>query len=233
MTVTCDSATRQLTYRCEAGWGDANHDAADGCETPSPLAPIPFDPVALSYFTAGNSLFGGVHTTTAAPDCGGTLEGACPGGVASSPLPELTIDGNKRPGDVDRLIAVPDEANSRIRITARFRLRTVTPIPVTLPLAGAGACGLSIDTTRGSNPDLTVAFDDDVTAPDGPTSVSAVAVSSLESADFSVGGAFACAVANLPVSAYLDVVQQALTPYVEQRGIVCGAPEPLYFQECP
>ena len=233
MTVVCDSATRDLTYTCETGWGDANHDPADGCETPAPLAPISFDAHAAAGFSAGNTLFGGVHTITAAPDCGGTLEGSCPGGVPSSPLPELTIDGNARAGDQDRLIASPDPGNSRFEVTARFRVSTVTPIPVTLPLAGAGACQVSIDTTQGARPDLTVTFDDEVTAPDGPTTVSNVAMSGFESTDYRVDGPFACLVATTPASAILTVVQHALTPYIEQRGIFCGAPDPVYFQDCP
>jgi hypothetical protein len=128
---------------------------------------------------------------------------------------------------------IPDSGNSRFQVTARFRVHTVTPIPVTLPLGDVGACGLSVDTTRGSSPDLMVTFSDNVTAPDGPTSVADVAMSGFESADYSVEGPFACLAASTPASAFLATVQEALTPYVEQRGIFCGAPDPLFFQDCP
>jgi hypothetical protein len=231
MTVTCDSAARQLTYACVAGWSDANHDPADGCES-APLQPLSFSATSLEMLTADGMLFGGVDTPQVEPDCASPVELACPGGVQTSPLPTLSIDMNKRPGDVDRAVAIADVANSRYHMYGHFRLHTVTPIPVTLPLAGQ--CGLNIDTTAGSSPDITAEFYDNVSAPDGPTAVSDVVVTGLEASDYSTTGGNLCGIdSSLGLSTIAGLVQEIVTPWVEQRGILCGAPDPYDFQHCP
>jgi hypothetical protein len=230
MRVVCDSATQTVTYACDTGWVDLDGDLANGCEFSAPLTPISFNPLAAAAFAARNPLFGGVQTVAVEPYCNGPFEAACPGGSVSSPLPLLSIDGSQRPGDEPRLVMAGDQAHSRLELTARFRMQSLSPIPVTLPVVGA--CSLSIDTAPGSHPDITVVFNDSVIAPTGPTVVSDVVLSNLESADYSITGGFACSVASVSLASIVDVVQHALTTWVENRGILCGAPEPVYFQRC-
>ena len=113
-------------------------------------------------------------------------------------------------------------------------MRTDEPIPITLPVVGS--CTLSIDTTSGSTPDLTATFLDSVTAssPDGPTSVSDVSASGIESADYSIGGGIGCEITTaLTPAEVTQVLQDSLTPWAERKGPFCGAPEPNYFQVCP
>lgn len=230
MTVSCDGATRQFTYACEPGWLDRNGDHADGCEASAAgLAPIPFDQVAAATLAA-RGFAHGVETTAVPADCGGTFATACVDGTPADPLPAMTIDGNQRAGDFPRLVVIPDQANSRFDMIARVRLSSGV-IPVVLPVAGA--CGVRFDTTAGSRPDLTITFRDNVVAPDGPTVVSDVAVSGLETSDYALTGPFACSVVNVSLDSLTEVLQHALAPWVARRGVYCGAPEPAYFQGCP
>lgn len=230
MSVTCNDAAHQLTYTCDSGWVDTNHDPADGCETSAELQPISFSGSAatlLAFF-----IFQGVDTVQVQPDCGGALAAACTGGTPSSPLPTMTADLNRRAGDPPRVEAVPDAADSRYDVTVRVRLRTDATIPITVPLGAT--CGLNVDTTAGVVPDVSLSFHDNVVAPDGPTVVSDVTVSGLESADYSITGGIACQVAGgVPLTSLVDVLVHTLTPWAAQRGVFCGAPEPAYFQTCP
>jgi hypothetical protein len=229
MSVSCDDATHRLTYTCEAGWEDANQDPSDGCESSTAgLQPISFDPVAAA--TLAESIFHSVDTIEVQPDCAGTLEAACTGGTPADPLPTMTADTASHAGDRARVEAVPDVANSRYDITLRLRLRTDSAIPITLPVVGA--CGLRIDTAP-NDPDLTVTFHDNVVAPEGPTVVSGVALSGLESSDYELSGSFGCQVAATDPTMFTDVLARALTPWVTRRAVVCGAPAPDYFQGCP
>jgi hypothetical protein len=230
MSVTCNDAAHQLTYTCDSGWVDTNHDPADGCETSAELQPISFSGSAatlLAFF-----IFQGVDTVQVQPDCGSALAAACTGGTPSSPLPTMTADLNRRAGDPPRVEAVPDAADSRYDVTVRVRLRTDATIPITVPLGAT--CGLNVDTTAGVVPDVSLSFHDNVVAPDGPTVVSDVTVSGLESADYSITGGIACQVAGgVPLTSLVDVLVHTLTPWAARRGVFCGAPEPAYFQTCP
>jgi hypothetical protein len=230
MSVTCNDAAQQLTYTCDSGWVDTNHDPADGCETSAELQPISFSGSAanlLAFF-----IFQGVDTVQVQPDCGSALVAACTGGTPSSQLPTMTADLNPRAGDLPRVQVVPDATDSRYNVTVRFRLRTDAAIPITVPLGGT--CGLNVDTTAGVVPDVSLSFHDNVVAPDGPTVVSDVTMSGLEFADYSITGGFACGVAGgVTLTSLVDVLVHTLTPWAAQRGVFCGASEPAYFQTCP
>jgi hypothetical protein len=237
MQVSCNNETHQLSYSCEAGWTDADSNPADGCEASTDgLQPLSFSAPAAQVLAADGLMFGGVHTAQFQADCGGALNAACPGGVPSNPLPTVTVDGNQRSGDPDGVVVVPDSANSRYTITARFRLKTDTAVPITVAngSALAGQCGLNIDTTKGSDPQITVTFHDDVVNADGPTAVSDVALSGLESADYSLTGDFVCTgTATVTVADIASSLQDGITQWIDTRGAICGAVEPYYFQRCP
>ena len=236
MQVTCDSAAHTFTYTCEAGWADTDDNPADGCEASTEgLQPLSFSPQATEVLAVGGLMFGGIHTAPFQADCGGDLDAACPGGVPSSPLPTMTVDGNRRAGEPDTVV-IPDPADSRYTITAHFRLKTDTAIPITVPTGSpqAAQCGLNIDTTKGSNPEITVTFQDDVVGADGPTVVSDVALSGLESGDYSVTGDFVCSLATVvTVTDIAAALQDGITQWIDTRGAICGAVEPYYFQQCP
>jgi len=143
----------------------------------------------------------------------------------------MTADMDQRAGDPPTVVTL-DSDNSRYDVTAHFRLKTNTAIPITTPLAGQ--CSLNIDSTHGNDPELTVTFHDNVVAdaPDGPTVVSDVAVSGLESADYSISGSdLGCYATILPAD-IVPTVQHALVPWISKRAAICGAVAPFYFQAC-
>jgi hypothetical protein len=241
MTLTCDSQTQQLTYVCDDGWLNTNGDLNDGCEASTGgLQPLLIENSsttnqALAAFTASGILFGGIDTITVPANCAGTYKAACPNGTASNPLPTMTADMNKRAGDNDRTVMTPDPSNSRYNVTARFRLKTNTPIIVT-PAAGVH-CALSIDSTRGNSPDITATFRDNITAPNGPTAVSDVTIMGIEGADYSINPVsasdFLCygSILFSPANV-MSVLENTLTPWLEKRATLCGAAALDYFQIC-
>jgi hypothetical protein len=145
----------------------------------------------------------------------------------------MTADITKHGNDPDRTTISLDSANNRYNVTARFRLKTDTDIPVTLPLAGQ--CGLKIDSTQGNSPDIMVTFHDSIVdgSPNGPTVVSDVVVSGLESDDYEFAGGFACALLTPQAFDITSVIQQTVTPWISKSAVICGAVAPYYFQACP
>ena len=241
MTVSCDSATHQLTYHCDPTWSDRNGDPSDGCELSTPLAPILLHNTVNPDGSVNAVLAGldqlastdGTWTVDVRPQCDDAALAACPGGAPSSPLPTMTVDQTQHAGDAPRTVFAVDPADSLIHTQFRARVTTNTPIPITL--AGA-QCGLAVDTTKGTTPDLTLSFDDvvdTVNAPDGPTVPGVVSLTGLESADYSITGGFACLVASFPASTFEAILTRALTPWATTRGQICGAPPQWFFQWCP
>jgi hypothetical protein len=231
-TIDCDEEAQLVVGACVVGWTDLNHDPADGCELETPLAPIELGPAGYAGLARFTAAFGGVYPARVEPQCGGGIGVACPGGTPTSPLPELLVDQDRYPGDADRAVFVPEPANSRFLVTLRARIRSLTPIPITLPTLGD--CSLTVDTTAGSRPDVSLDFADAVlaTAPNGPTALGDLTIAGLEAADFSLSGGIACAIANVGTSAIVSAVQQALGAWAERRATICGAPADVYFQHC-
>jgi hypothetical protein len=242
MTVSCDSATHQLTYHCDPTWSDRNGDPSDGCELSTPLAPLllqnylgPTGVVdVLSGLAQLSANSAGTWTVDVQPQCGDADLIACPGGTPSSPLPTMTVDQNTRAGDLPRAVFSAVPSQSLIQTTFRVRVKTITPIPVTV--AGA-QCKVAVDTTNGTTPDVTLTFDDvvdTVNAPDGPTVPGAVSLTGLEGSDYSITGDFLClGAAILPLSEVDAILARALTPWATTRGQICGAPPEWFFQWCP
>jgi hypothetical protein len=243
MTVSCDSATHKLTYHCDAAWSDWNHDPSDGCELNTPLAPIALQNSQAPDGSVLNVLGGlsqleanavGTWTVDVQPQCDAAAQAACPGGTPSSPLPAMTVDQNRYAADSARAVFAPVPASSLMHTTFRVRVKTVAPIPVTV--AGA-RCNVSIDTTNGATPDVTLSFDDvvdTVNAPDGPTVPGAVSLAGLDGSDYSVTGDFLCLGGSiLPLSQVEAILTRALTPWATTRGQICGAPPEWFFQWCP
>jgi hypothetical protein len=242
MTVTCNNATQELTFTCDAGWADTNDDPSDGCERST----AGLQPIELTQESA-TALWerlddGSVSTVPVPAECNTSLPVACPGGVASDPLPTLAVDHRRFVSDPDRTVVALDVAGSRFDITERFRLHTMQPIPITV---SGVSCDLVIDTTQGNNPDARVTYRDGVvidpetgTGADGPTVVGELTVHDLEAADYSItpgnDGSFLCYASGIvDVATVSDIVGRALTPWIRSRAALCGAVEPDYFQACP
>ena len=241
MSSTCDRESHQFVYHCADGWTNANGDLEDGCESsifglqPLPIADDSTTLQALASLTAYNLLFGARGTQTfAVPSiCDGEINLACPNGTPSNPSPTMTANTNLLPGDPPRTVAVLDADNSRYNVTARFRLKTDSPLSVTLPTIGA--CTLNLDTTRGNTPDLGATYHDNVlsASPNGPTTVTDVAIFQLEDGDFSLSGGVLCQALGVNKDDLTQALEQAITPWLSKTAAVCGAVAPVYFQVCP
>lgn len=239
MLVNCDDTTHTITYTCVEGWTDADNNPGDGCErSTSGLAPITYGNEAAAYLAATFFEISGATTGqfSVAGQCNeDALYAACTGGTPSDPLPTMTVDANHYAGEFDRALVIPDATNSEFHVTLRFRIKTTQAIPITLPTLGQ--CNLSIDTTNGVAKDAVVTLLDHVEAgfPDGPMTVSDVALAQLEASDFSLSGGFACSLATTADvgTAITSVVESAITPWVTDVSTLCGASTTPYFQVCP
>jgi hypothetical protein len=188
---------------------------------------------------------------TVQPDCGSNPTVACPNGQPENPPPTLTLDIRTYPGDDSRSVITPtgtvsstglpvagavngyDQANG----TARFRLKSASPIPISY--AGAD-CDLSIDSTPGVYPDVElIAPLAKTTDPqsgqgaDGPPQLGAVTINRLTTDDYSLSGDFSCQVVVLPASAVVGVVKPALTSWYKSTTRLCAAADPYWWQPCP
>lgn len=248
MLVNCDESAHMITYTCETGWTDADNDPHDGCESSiGGLAAITYDNLAAAWLSAN---FFMIHDAAqaivpVAAQCSEPTLAACPGGVQSDPLPTMSVDAAQQAGDQPRAVVVPDQADAEFHLTLRFRLKTVQPIPVTLPVAGQ--CNLNIDTTNGVDKDAVVTLLNHVAAgfPDGPTTVSDIALAQLATTDYSLSGGVGCSLTTVSAATVTSIVQTAIAPWVTNVSTLCGAPTddpmtttvPVYgsdgFQLCP
>jgi hypothetical protein len=178
---------------------------------------------------------GAVRTLTVPADCGASPPVACPGGTPSNPLPTVSVDDAPQPLDTPR--AEGSVSGNEFDIIGRFRLSTLQDVPITLPVIGN--CGISIDTTHGSVPDITVAVPDSVVidattgvGADGPTVVGDATLTNLEQADYTVTGGGGCSTASIGSSTVIHIILGAITPWIHDVGTVCGAPDPDYVQAC-
>ncbi len=236
--VTCDEETRTLTYTCEDGWVDANHEHADGCEaSTSPPAAISFDQHAVAYLAV---LIPSRPKSSVdiQPDCDSAPAVACTGGSPDTSLSSVSVDTSQLAGDPPRAQIDTDADARTFTVTERARLTTDEPIPVTFSSGGfSGECSVSIDSRRGPSPDVTMTYTDRVEpdAPNGPTVVSTPStLTGLTADDIDISGGFLCTAGTLAgeLSGLYDGIAHSLGPWVVQGATVCGVAEPVYFERC-
>jgi hypothetical protein len=172
--------------------------------TDTGLAAISADPAALV-----GGLLGGMGLSIDVPaNCGGNPAVCCPGGTAVSPCGPVTIDLMRRPGDLPRMELHPASGQSRLDVTIRARLKTVTDIPVKVPVVGD--CGIAIDTSAGANADIKIdvpiSFPQDAQA--GTTRVVAgtVALTQLNNQDVKLTGGIGCQLASLGIGFFIGTI---------------------------
>ncbi len=168
------------------------------------LAAISADPAALV-----GGLLGGMGLAIDVPaSCGGNPAVCCPGGNPVSPCGPVTIDLTLQPGDLPRLEIRPAQGASRLDVVLRARLKTAMDIPVKIPVVGD--CGIAIDTAPGPNADikidLPVGFPQDAQAGTTRVDAGAVTLSQLTTQDVNLTGGFACQLANLGLSFFLNTL---------------------------
>lgn len=184
--------------------------------TSSGLAAVSSDPAALIGSLAGSGS-GGVIQFNVPASCGGSTPVCCPGGVAQNPCGPINIDLSKHPGDSARLVLAPAQSASRLDVTVRTRIKTQMDIPVAVPLVGD--CGIKIDTSAGSQPDVQIdvpiTLAQDSTAGTTRVNVGTVALSNLETADVALTGSLGCQFASLGLSFFIDTLTSQLTGTVQ------------------
>jgi MYXO-CTERM domain-containing protein len=189
--------------------------------TQSGLAALAADPQALIGAATG----GGPLEFDVPSSCGGNPAVCCPGGNPQSPCGPIVIDLMARPGDAPRLELRPVQGASRLDVTVRARVRTAMDIPVQIPLIGN--CGVAIDTTRGSQPDLKIDvplnFRQDATA--GTTRIEAgnVAITQLTSDDVRLTGSLGCQAASLGLGFFIGTLTSTFSDAIKDaiNGQLC------------
>jgi hypothetical protein len=117
----------------------------------------------------------------------------------------IEFDLVAREGDSPRLSLMDiDEPDVRLDVTMRARVRSAMPLPVFL--SGVGDCELTIDSQKSGSPD--VSFEMSVISVESPGSEPTTLELSeidndLEAGDLSLGGGYACALAE---STYLPLI---------------------------
>ncbi|HEY5946711.1 MAG TPA: hypothetical protein VIV40_14510 [Kofleriaceae bacterium] len=174
--------------------------------TQTGLAAVSSNPAALLGSLGG--AMNGVLEFNVPASCGGSTPVCCPGGTPKNPCGPLDIDLKLYPGDQPRLELKPASGASRLDVTVRARVKTVTDIPVKVSFLGD--CGLKIDTTAGTTKDLKIdvpiTFAQDATAGTTRVVVGDVAVSQLATEDITLSGGFGCVVADIGLSLFIGLL---------------------------
>jgi hypothetical protein len=176
----------------------------------------PIDPLACALGVVQGAADAGSWSVTLPPSCSGNTPTCCPGGVPVDDCGPIVLDLVPQPGDADRLVVAP--GSTWDDVTLRGRVATATPIPITLLHV---ECGLEIDSTAGTVPDVAVSFRlSRIEPPSGDSyvQVGSVTVTDLEAGDVAITGSTTCLLANLGVTfltsqladAVADVVQASI-----------------------
>ncbi len=140
--------------------------------------------------------------------CGGSTPLCCPGGVPVSPCGPLQFDFVPRAGE-SSMILVSTSDPDRFDADVPVRVKTVTDLPVTIPLAGE--CGLQIDTSAGPSPTIRIQAPVFFSADRlrmGP--VGSVTLIGLTSDDFTITGGLQCQAANAVGSIFIGILARVI-----------------------
>ena len=180
----------------------------------SGLAAVSANPAALIGSIAGG--MNGVVQFPVPASCGGSTPICCPGGAAQPNCGPIDIDLTLHPGDSPRLVLAPQQGASTLNVTARMRIKTEMDIPVSI---FGDDCGLHVDTTQGSTPDvqvdLPISFQQDAMAGTTNVVVGTVSLTNLESSDVSLNGDFGCQAAGFGLSFFIGTLTSAISSQVQ------------------
>ena len=163
--------------------------------------------------------------------CGAEPSIACPGGVPSSPLPQVHIEASN-------VAAVQVPGTTNWTMTSVLDVTTPTGIPFTY---SGVSCTLFVDSGLGASPTFGprtkavcavhfAGYPD----PAGPTNYIAVAnanITGVETADITVTGGFSCSLLGSFANVFIPQLEVQIETYLE--GNICGAPDPATFMPCP
>jgi hypothetical protein len=196
-------------------------------EAPPPpldLEPIPFDQATADAIS--NLLFGGTRDVDVPANCATTPAINCPGGVPAATPAQVHVVGSN-------VVATLVQGQNRYDTSATLDVTTVQAIPI----SGFGLeCQLTVNTALGSNAHVQIQvplqwIDFGSTGDLNVVQVSSPVLTGLEAADISIGGSFACQVANFGLSFVLDILAQSIANQLS--GNICGDPNSNGFIQCP
>ncbi|HEY3803878.1 MAG TPA: hypothetical protein VGL61_14785 [Kofleriaceae bacterium] len=156
--------------------------------TSSALSTITADPAAL----VGTLLGGSGSGVIAFPidSCGSDFSICCENNQAIPNCGPINIDLTDHTGDLPRLVLAPQNTaapNGELDVTIRARISTADPLVIS---AFGANCLMTLDTTKGTTPDLTIAapvtFDQDATAGTTKIAIGSAAVTGLEGSDYTL-----------------------------------------------
>ena len=194
---------------------ERNPNAAQLRVSPTALAKITADPAGVIAPLVGSATNGVIDFDIPA-SCTGNPQICCVNGQPAASCGPLQIDLVARTGDPARLALVPVQDASRLDLTLRARVKTAMKLPIRYDtgLVGVISCDVEVDTTRGSNPDLTIsaqiAFTQDPTVSTTRIEANNVSVTGLQSADVTLSGNFSCTLASALVGSLIGTLQTQL-----------------------
>lgn len=167
----------------------------------------------------------GTQSTEIPPECGASVPIACPGGV---PAPGARL------GATRTSLTLSEQASDVYAYAATVRLQTLVPVIVTLPLVGD--CQLSIDTAASGSPAVqvsgTVSFGRKLPGDPVNRIDFQLQVPGVDLGDLSIGGSFACSLAD--VTAVLGAAQEVVQRTLEVHAVpLCGTCGEATFAACP
>jgi hypothetical protein len=192
-------------------------------------------PIVLSPLTADQTTADGIsgyilpgsRDYSVASVCTGDPTIACPGGVPSSPLPQVRVQASG-------VSSVQVPGTLEWDTSATLDVSTLQAIPFTY---SGVSCTVSVDTANGSVATIQGTFHMSfLSYPDPAGTTNYVAISSanitgVETADVSVSGGVACSLLSTFASLFIPMLQTQLEAYIQ--GNVCGTADPAVFTACP
>nr|MBA3817392.1 hypothetical protein [Deltaproteobacteria bacterium] len=201
--------------------------------TDGALAKVTADPAAIIGPLVGNAMNGVIEFNVPA-SCGGSTEICCVNNMPQAVCGPLQIDLVKRATDAARLVLAPVQGASRLDLTIRARVKT----KMNLQIKTQGVtCGVNLDSTRGSNPDVTitaqVGFPQDGTV--GTTRIAAANVNvALQDADIQLSGGFTCDLAGFFIGFARGLLEDQIASQIQDtiNEATCKACESGQVAEC-
>lgn len=191
-----------------------NDNAAQIRVTPTGLAAISADPAKLVQEVLGGPLQFAVPAS-----CSGTFKVCCPGGNPAPSCGPIDIDLTRMGGDSPRLVLSPIGGASRLDVTIRARVRTLSDLPVS---AFGINCTADFNTTSSGQPDLEIIapinFQQDGTARTTRISVGDLAINRLEDNDINLKGSVLCEIAEWGVQFFLGTLKDTFATQI--RGAI-------------
>ena len=198
------------------------------------LAKIAADPAAIiGGLVGGAGSMPGVVEFNVPASCGDPKI-CCVNNVPAATCGPLVIDLVKRPTDPPRLVLTPVQGASRLDVAIKARVKTKMNLAITVQGVN---CNVNLDTTRGSNPDITITtqilFSQDPTTSTTRIAGQASTVA-LQDADLQLSGDFTCTLAGLFIGTVRGLLEDQVASLIDDQinSATCKACDSGQLAEC-